>query len=311
VSSNPSTDHRIGWIGAGNMGLPLVTRLVRAGCDVAVYNRTREKAEALIELGATVVDAPVALADRDIVFSVVAGPEAFTTVMLGDQGTLSDPAVAPRLLVDCSTISVEASAAVRAAAERRGTSLVAAPISGNGQHVASGGALFAVSGPEADVEMIRPYLEILGRGAHLLGDGDDARLVKIAHNLFLGAITQSLIETTLLVQASGISRRAYLDFINDSPLGSVFSGYKTPALVDLNWAPTFSTALLRKDLDLGLDVAAECGVELPVTAAVREQAQAAIEAGHAQEDFSVMLAVQATANGVDLPVEAAAPQADV
>jgi 3-hydroxyisobutyrate dehydrogenase len=304
--NNTRTAHRIGWIGVGNMGLPLVTRLLRAGCDVAVYNRTREKAEPLGEIGATVVDAPVALADRDIVFSVVAGPDDFRTVMLGDQGALSDPAVAPRLLVDCSTISAEASAAVRAVAQRRGVSLLAAPISGNGRHVAGGGALFAVSGPEKDVETIRPYLEILGRGMHRLGDGDDARLVKIAHNLLLGAITQSLIETTLLVEAGGISRRAYLDFINDSPLGSIFSGYKTPALVDLDWTPTFSTALLRKDLDLGLDAAAERGLELPVTAAVREQAQAAIDAGYGQDDFAAMLAAQAAANGVDLHVDAAA-----
>ncbi len=293
--------HRIGWIGVGRMGLPLVTRLLEAGCDVAVYNRTKEKAEPLAALGAAIVDVPRALADRDIVFTTVAGPADFTAVMLDEQtGVLSDPAVAPRLIVDCSTISAEASAEVRGAAARRGAILLAAPISGNGKHVAGGGALFAVSGPEPEMATVRPYLEILGRGAHYIGDADAARLVKIAHNLFLAAVIQSLVETALLVEANGVSRRAYLDFINDSAMGSAFSGYKTPALVDLDWTATFTSTLLRKDLDLGLDAAREADLSLPVTQAVRDQLQAAIDAGHADDDFAALLAVQARAAGIDL-----------
>ena len=293
--------HRIGWIGVGRMGLPLVTRLLEAGCDVAVYNRTREKAEPLAALGAAIVDAPRELAGRDIVFTTVAGPGDFRDVMLDDEaGVLTDPAVAPQVLVDCSTISSEASAEVRAVAGRRGATLLAAPISGNGKHVAGGGALFAVSGPEPQMAIVRPYLEILGRGAHYIGDADSARLVKIAHNLFLAAVIQSLVETSLLVEANGVSRRAYLDFINDSAMGSAFSGYKTPALVDLDWTPTFTSTLLRKDLDLGLQAAREVALNLPVTSAVRDQVQAAIDAGHADEDFAALLAAQAEAAGIDL-----------
>jgi 3-hydroxyisobutyrate dehydrogenase len=293
--------HRIGWIGAGRMGRPLVTRLLEAGCDVAVYNRTREKAEPLAALGAAIVDVPRALADRDIVFTTVAGPADFTSVMLdAETGLLSDPAVAPQLLVDCSTISAEASTEVREAAAHRGATLLAAPISGNGKHVAGGGALFAVSGPEPEIATVRPYLEILGRGAHYIGDADAARLVKIAHNLFLAAVIQSLVETSLLVEANGVSRRAYLDFINDSAMGSAFSAYKTPALVDLDWTPTFTSALLRKDLDLGLGAARAAELPLPVTQAVRDQLQAVIDAGHADDDFAALLAVQAKTAGIDL-----------
>lgn len=299
--SQTTHGHRIGWIGAGRMGRPLITRLLQAGCDVAVYNRTRAKAEPLAALGAELVAQPRDLADRDIVFSTVAGPADFIAVMLEDEGALlGGPTLVPQVLVDCSTISAEASSTVRAAAARRGATLLAAPVSGNGAHVAAGGALFAVSGPEAEVAIVRPYLEILGRGAHYLGEADNARLVKIAHNLFLGAVIQSLIETSLLVEASGVSRRAYLDFINDSPMGSAFSTYKTPALVDLDWTATFTSALLRKDLDLGLATAAAADLLLPVTAAVREQIQAAIDAGHADDDFAAMLAVQARAAGLDL-----------
>jgi len=296
-----NTGHRLGWIGVGRMGMPLVRRLLEQGCDVAVYNRTRAKAEPLRELGATVVDQPRELAGREIVFSTVAGPDDFTAVMLDDAtGLLSDPDAFPRLLVDCSTISTDASAAVRAAAADRGATLLAAPVSGNGKHVASGGALFAVSGPEPLMATVRPYLEILGRGAHYIGDEDSARMVKIAHNLFMGAVIQSLIETSLLVEATGISRRAYLEFINESAMGSAFSAYKTPALAELDWTTTFTSTLLRKDLDLGLDAAGRERLALPVTEAVREQVQAAIDAGHADDDFASMLAVQARAAGIEL-----------
>lgn len=283
------------------MGLPLVTRLLQAGADVAVYNRTRAKAEPLSALGGMIVDAPRELADRDIVFSTVSGPEEFISVMVdGEAALLSDPNAAPGLLVDCSTISSTASAHVREVAARRGTILMAAPISGNGKHVAAGGALFAVSGPETAMSTVRPYLEILGRGAHYIGEADSARLVKIAHNLFLGAVIQSLVETSLLVETHGVSRRAYLEFLNESPMGSAFSGYKTPALLDLDWTPTFTSTLLRKDLDLGLAAAGETGVPLPLTGVVRDQIQATVEAGHGDDDFAALLAVQAAACGLSL-----------
>ena len=301
MSNRPGT-HRIGWIGVGNMGYPLVSRLLETGCDVAVYNRTRSKAEPLTKIGATVVDRPVELADRDIVFTVVSGPADFVEVMLGDDGVLSG-SEAPQYLVDCSTISADASDKVRGEAERRGSTLIAAPISGNGEVVALGRALFAMSGPEAAAAEVRPYLEAMGRGAHYLGEGDDARLVKIAHNLFLGAVIQSLVETTLLVQTAGIPRAGYLDFINESVLGSMFSAYKTPALVGLDWTPTFNSKMLRKDLDLGLEAAAEHDLDLPVTDVVRRLVQEAIDAGHAEEDFAAMLDVQARAAGMALEVE--------
>jgi 3-hydroxyisobutyrate dehydrogenase len=113
-------------------------------------------------------------------------------------------------------------------------------------------------------------------------------------------VIQSLVETSLLVEANGVSRRAYLDFINDSAMGSAFSAYKTPALVDLDWTPTFTSALLRKDLDLGLGAARTAELPLPVTQAVRDQLQAAIDAGHADDDFAALLAVQAKMAGIDL-----------
>src|SRR3954470_27976 len=127
---------RLGWIGTGRMGSVLAQRLLEAGLDVAVYNRTRAKAEPLGEFGATVVDSPADLADRDIVFTMVGGSKDFEDVSLGEVGVLTRPDASPSMLIDSSTISVAASERVRLAAEARGTDVLAAPVRGQ----AEGGA---------------------------------------------------------------------------------------------------------------------------------------------------------------------------
>src|SRR6476660_2628126 len=129
---------RLGWIGAGRMGFVLARRLLEPGPDVAIYNRTRAKSEPLAELGATLVDTPADLADRDIVFTMVGGSQDFEDVVLGDRGLLSRPDAAPSLIVDSTTIAVTASERVRATAEARGTDVLAAPVSGNPKVAAAG-----------------------------------------------------------------------------------------------------------------------------------------------------------------------------
>src|SRR3954465_13746853 len=166
------TDKRLGWVGTGRMGYALAARLLRAGCDVAVYNRTRAKAEPLAELGATIVDTPAELADRDIVFTMVAGPDDFKEVLTGNNGLLSRGDVRPRIVVDSTTVSPGASEEVRMEAEARGIELLAAPVSGNPKVVASGRLTFAVSGSEAAYQEALPYLELLGAGATYVGEGD-------------------------------------------------------------------------------------------------------------------------------------------
>src|SRR5256885_6938192 len=155
---------RIGWIGVGRMGYELASRLLRAGCDVAVWNRTRSKAEPLAHLGATIADSPSELADCDVVFTMVAGPDDFKAVTIEDGGALSADGVAPRVLVDSSTVSAEASEAVRAHAAERGTAVLAAPGSGNPKVVKAGGSTVVATRPEGEVGVVRPYLELFGEG---------------------------------------------------------------------------------------------------------------------------------------------------
>jgi 3-hydroxyisobutyrate dehydrogenase-like beta-hydroxyacid dehydrogenase len=298
-----NAEARLGWIGAGRMGSVLVQRLLEAGHDVAVYNRTRAKAEPLAELGATLVDAPAALADRDVVFTMVGGSQDFEDVALGDEGLLTRPDVAPDLLVDSTTISVAASEHVRDAAAARGTDVLAAPVSGNPKVAAAGRLTIAVSGPRDAFERGRPYLEALASGVTYVGEGDRARLVKICHNLMLGVVAQSLAEITVLAEKGGVSRADFLAFLNDSVMGSTFTRYKTPAYVNLDFTATFTPPLLLKDFDLGFESAGELDVPMPVAAAAREVVQALVGSGCTELDFAALIQLQARLSGLDLVAE--------
>jgi 3-hydroxyisobutyrate dehydrogenase-like beta-hydroxyacid dehydrogenase len=281
------------------MGAELVRRLLAGGCDVAVYNRTRAKAEPLARQGAKVVAAAAELADRDIVFATVGTPQDLLDAVLGPHGLLAGGA-APKIVVDSSTISVEASQQVREELARHGTALLAAPVMGNPKVASVGRLTLAVSGPRAAYETAQPYLDMLGAGATYVGEGELARTVKICHNLFLGVVTQSLAEVTILAQKSGISREALLDCLNKSVMGSTFSRYKTPAFVNLDFHPTFTATLLRKDFDLGLAAAREAGVPMPVAALVHQIVQSLIGHGHAEQDFAALIQLEAESAGLEL-----------
>lgn len=297
---------RLGWVGTGRMGYSLATRLLEAGCDLAAYNRTRAKAEPLAEHGARIVDTPAELADRDIVFTMVAGPDDFKEVVLGESGLLSRPDSAPRIIVDTTTVSPAASAEVRRFAAERDVTLLAAPVSGNPKVVAAGLLTFVVSGPEDAYREVEPFIDLLGQGATYVGDGELARLAKICHNLLLGVVAQSLAEITVLAEKGGISRADLLEFINNSVMGSLFTRYKTPSYVNLDFTPTFTPILLRKDFDLGFQLARELDVPMPVGAATQQVIQALIGQGHTEDDFATLLALQAENSELELVPEDAA-----
>jgi 3-hydroxyisobutyrate dehydrogenase len=293
---------RIGWIGTGRMGTELVTRLIGGGWEVAVCNRTRAKAEPLAELGATVVDHPAELAGCDVVFCMVSASHDLHQVIRGEHGLLT-AARSPQLIIDSSTVSAEASAEIREAAASRGTAFLAAPVSGNPKVVRAGKLTFAVSGPKAAFDLAEPILRCLGQGATYIGPGEAARLVKIAHNVFLGVVIQSLTEITVLVEKSGTSREAFLSFLNDSVMGSMFSRYKTPALVNLDFRPTFTMPLLLKDFTLGLAAAQELAVPMPLAMQASAIVAGAVGRGHLDEDFAALLLEQAAQAGMTLVPE--------
>lgn len=297
--------HSIGWIGAGRMGFAMAKRLLQAGGKVAVYNRTRSKAEPLTQYGATIVDSPAALADRDIVFTMVSEGADLRDVVIGPQGVLSGHGK-PKLLVDCSSVAEADSLAVRERLAQINVPMLAAPVSGNAKVVKAGKLTVVASGPRSAFDIAEPYLRAMGQGVTYVGEGELSRIVKICHNLYLGIVTQALAEVTVLAQKRGVARHDFLEFLNRSIMGSAFARYKMPAFVNLELTPTFTPALLRKDLDLGLSAGRQLGVPLPLTELTRQYVQKTIDAGHEDRDFAVLLLEQAKASGLELKSENAA-----
>ena len=290
----------LGWVGVGRMGRALVTRLLEAGHPVAVYNRTREKVLDLEGLGATLVDSPADLADRDIVFTMVAGSADVEQVV---SALLSRDDATPGLIVDSTTISPAAAAEIRARAQDRGTAMLAAPVSGNPKVAASGRLTIVASGPADAWERARPYLELLGRHVTYVGDGERARLVKICHNLMLGVVAQCMAEITVLAEKGGVSRASFLEFLNDSVMGSTFTRYKSPAYVNLDFTPTFTPELLLKDFHLGFEAAREMDVAMPLAAATEQIVQSLYGAKGNDVDFAALIELAADASRLTLEPE--------
>jgi 3-hydroxyisobutyrate dehydrogenase len=302
---------RIGWIGAGRMGLPMAERLIKAGYDVSIWNRTRAKAEPLARHGGNVAERLRDLAGVDVLFAIVSAGKDLEEVLFGKDGVAADGR-APPIVVDCSTIAVEESAAIRTRLRALGSDFIAAPVSGNAKVILAGKLSSVASGVEAAFRKVEPMIAAFApNGVSYVGEGELARVCKIAHNVMLGVVIENLIEITLLANKMGVPRHAFLAFMNNGVMGSMFTRYKSPALVNLDWTTTFTPELLRKDLDLGLDLGREMDVPMPVAAAARETLQTHFGAAMLKSDpkkylagdFAALIETMALAAGMTLASE--------
>ena len=293
------TELKLGWIGTGRMGYEMAARLAKGGCDIAVWNRTRAKAEPLAKYGAKVVSTLAELASRDIVFCMVSTWDDVKEVM----GKLLAGQARPRMVIESSSISLEGSAELRRLLDARGIQYLAAPVSGNAKVIKAGKLTIVASGPKKAYDDARPFLDMLGTGSSYVGEGELSRIAKICQNVMLGVVIQNLCEIAVLAEKAGMPRHAFLDFLNKSVMGSMFTRYKTPALVNLDFHVTFTPKLLRKDLDLGLDAGRHFGVPMPLTSITRDLLQQMIGQGMTEEDFSTLLLMQAKNSGLALKPE--------
>src|SRR5947208_7690644 len=307
-----ASKQKIGWIGVGRRGSPMHERLLKAGYGPAIRTRSGAKAGPLVKIGGKVVDTLFDLKDVDVLFSIVSTGKDLDQVYFGKNSVTGHGGKLPKIFVDCSTVAVEESAAVRDKLKQLGCEYVAAPVSGNAKVIKAGKLSAVISGNEAACKTVAPMFEAMApRGVSYVGDGELARICKIAHNVMLGVVIENLIEITLLANKMGVPRHAFLAFMNNSVMGSMFTRYKSPTLVNLDWTTTFTPELLRKDLDLGLALGREWDVPMPVTAAAREVLQSHFGAAtlqpdpeeYLQKDFAALMETMALASGMKLSSE--------
>lgn len=294
---------RVGWIGLGRMGEAMAKRLIKAGHDVSVWNRTASKAQPLAEAGATIVAAKQDLATCDAVFTMVSTTDDLKEVLFAEGGLLAGKNK-PRIVVDSSSISQEGSAEIRERLEAMGVGYLCSPVSGNAKVAKAGKLLQVASGPKALYDEVEPFLQAMARRVMWVGEGELARVWKIAHNTMFGVIIQNLCEITVMAEKAGIPRHIFLESINDSVLGSMYTKYKTPMLTNLTFDQvTFTPKLLLKDMDLGLGAAKAHGVPMPAAAATRESIARMVGRGYDDIDFAVLLQEVAADSGLTLQPE--------
>ena len=286
----------MGLIGLGNMGTAIAERLLDAGYQIVVSNRTRAKADALSAKGAVVAPSPGDLAAQvDVVVTSLADDDAFEAV--AEQ--VVSAARPGTVLVDVSTVSPAASARVAALAEAESVGYLRAPVSGNPTVVRAGSLTFIVSGSAETLEEVEPVIRAIGPTIHHVGDGEQARVVKLAINLMIAVLAQVMSEALVLGEAAGVSRQAVLDVMGSSAVGAPFVKYKSEPLLRDDFSATFTTALMEKDIDLVLEAADDAGVELPLAREMKDHLRAAIEAGYGDDDFIALFLHLRRASGLD------------
>ena len=284
----------------------MAERLIGAGFEVGVWNRTPGRADPLVAKGAVRLAALGDARDFDVAYSMVLDDAALARLHDPADGLFAgDGPGRLATWVDGSTVSPEAAARAAARAREAGVGYVSAPVSGNPGVVAAGRAIFAVSGREEDLERAQPVVSALGRAVHRMGAGTEANVVKLATNGLLAVVIQALAELVVLGEKAGVRRADLLAFINDSALGSPFSAYKTPAFVELDLTPTFTVEGQRKDVRLALALAAALETPMPVLSTTEVEFSRTIASGiGAGKDLAAVLLTAARDAGLDLAPEA-------
>lgn len=287
----------IGWIGLGKMGEPMARRLRAAGYGLQVFNRSPDKADRLVAEGARLARTPLEAAQgAGTVFVMVADDAALCQTVLGPNGAL---AAMDRgaTIVEMSTVSPRVSEEVAAAAAERGVGYLRAPVSGSVAFAESGKLTVLASGPQAVYEATLPLLAHLSARQFHVGEGCQARVLKLAINMMVGLSAAMVGEALALGQAYGLDRSKVLEVMGASAVASPLIGYKLEMLRTRDYAPAFEARMMAKDFDLVLDAAHDAATPMPLAAQVREGWSALIAAGDGDEDFFKYAELAARAAG--------------
>jgi 3-hydroxyisobutyrate dehydrogenase-like beta-hydroxyacid dehydrogenase len=288
----------LGFVGLGAMGSTVAKRLLDAGHTVYGWNRTREKAEALVEQGLLLADSPREVAEQSaIVFAMVTNTQALDAVTRGPDGILAG--LSPeKFFVDMTTGSPANSRALAADVDALGAKMLDAPISGAPATVEQGKASIMIGGEPEAFERVKPVLEDVAPIVRRIGDNGQALLMKIAINLCLFVQMTSYSEGLLIAEKGGIDREVAVDAMLNSVIASPMIKYRGPFVLEQPEEAWFDCNMMQKDMLLALEAGREYDVAMPTTAASNELLTAARGMGLDHYDFAVVYDVLAAMAGV-------------
>ena len=277
---------KIGWIGLGNMGTPMVKNLLKADYSVSIYNRTKSKAEALKSEGGKVAESPKELAEKcDIIISMVANDDAVKDIYLGEKGVAKAAKPKAKLAIDMSTVSPDMTNSIAAALEPIGISYMDAPVSGSVKPAEEGKLIILAGGKKDDYEKVKPIFDHLGKRSILLGDLGSGNTTKLGVNLLIGFHTQGLAESIAFMKQKGIDIKSFLEIVNNGAMANVLTKVKGENILNDEYKASFSLKHLAKDLRL----ARNQGMKTPGGMVLEETYQQAAETKLADEDMIAII----------------------
>ncbi len=289
---------KLGFVGLGVMGSRVVKRLLAAGHSVSGYNRTKSKAQWLLDAGLRWDDSPRSVAaDSDIIFSMVTNTEALRSIVNGEDGILAGLS-AGKVYIDMSTVSPVASREIAAQVASRGAQMLDAPVSGSVSTLEEGKLSIMVAGSPAAFEQVKPILQDIGPKVTYVGTNGLAVTMKIATNLSLAVQMLAFSEGVLLAEKSGIKRETAVEVLLNSVIASPMVKYRGPFVLQMPDEAWFNVNMMQKDMTLALELGRQLDVPLPTTAATNEMLTAARGLGLEEMDFAAVFQVLACLSGV-------------
>jgi len=280
----------IGWIGLGNMGIPMCKNLLKAGYPLTVYNRTASKEKELTGAGAQTLESPAQLLQScEIVFVMVSDDEAVKEIFNGESGLLTvDVSNQNKMVINTSTISPETTKGVAKQCNDKGIAYLEAPVSGSVKPAEEATLIVLTGGPKAVFDSARPILDYLGKMVMHLGGYGSAGVAKLAINLLVGFNMQGLAETVLFAQQHGVNAKDMLTIVNEGGCANGTTRAKTPVILSGNYAASFSVKNYAKDLRL----AKSTGIATPLANTLHDTYQAALDKYEEEDAMAILKYLQ-------------------
>ena len=289
---------QIGWIGLGKMGKPMAANLQEAGHHISVYNRSKDKADSLKKKGAKVQDTPKDLAkNSNTIFSMISDDSTILDITLGQEGVLEN-APPNSVFVDMSTISPAASKKVSDYADKKSIKYLRAPVNGSVKQAEEASLVILASGKQDVYQNLYPLFEILGNKLFYVGDGEQARFLKLCINSMVGITSSMMGEALAFGEAGNLDWDTMIDIISSSAIGSPLVNFKKEILKKRDFKPTFTARQMAKDFDLILDTAKDNNLAMPLTSTVRQQWNGMIGTGRGDLDYFAYLEYLESLSGI-------------